>query len=194
MELQPGDILLTRSNGLIGGIIRVGEYIHVDGWREAMGRFWRWAKYRQPLSSTPHDPAWVNHAAVYVGNGEVIEALAQGLVRSPVSKYHPTQFIVIKLEAIKPGVDDAHREDLIEFADAEADRHDKYGWFSIFSIIVQILTPLKLNLTWKDSMICSAFAARCLEHAGVTLPMWDPYVVTPADLSRNFPTVLPTEG
>lgn len=182
MDLLPGDLLLTRSEGLIGALIRFGERVKVHGWFEAIKRaLLTLVHHGIPEEMT--DITWVNHAAVYVGDGKIIEALANGLTENPVDKYAPGTYRIVRLADALPGVTDADRQHLVDFARFELARHDKYGWFSIFSIVVQLTTPVKLDVSFDGAIICSAFAAKCWEHAGMTLPTLSATTTMPSDLA-----------
>ena len=77
-EYAPGDFILTHSSGLFGRLIRLGESL----------RYWgEDAKYAR----------W-NHAALIVSvEGDLIEALSTGVIRSPISRYTPTEYYLIHL-------------------------------------------------------------------------------------------------
>jgi hypothetical protein len=174
---QLGDLWLTRSEGFVGRAIRFGARIRYHGWRYAL-RSLGAAIVRRRFDESPDDPCWGNHVAVYVGNGQLIEALASGLTLSPVGNYPAGTFRVLALNAT-----DGQRDDAVAFARAELAKHPRYGWLSIASIVVQLVTPTKLDLSWDGTMICSAFAARVWEHAGKTLPILSPGTTMPADLA-----------
>lgn len=184
-DLQPGDLLLVHSGGLVGALIRFGENVRYHGWKHAfavaVGR----------AVEKPEDPCWANHVAVYIGNGQVIEALANGLNESPADKYvlegdhncTATPARIAELASVRPEVTAEERAALVAFAQDQLAKHDDYGWLSIASIILQILTPAKLDLSWDGAMICSAFAGRCWEHAGVILSTRSALTTMPADLA-----------
>lgn len=176
-DLQLGDVLLVRDTGIIPSLIRLGENVRYHGWKVALRRFF--GRETEPLD----DPCWPNHAAVYVGNDCVIEAEAKGLTLSPVEKYKPGQYQVAALAKVQPDTADIERTALVLFARSQLAKHVKYGWLSIATIVAQLLTPVKLDLSWDGSMICSAFAALCWEHAGVTLPTRSAMTTMPADLA-----------
>ena len=174
---QPGDLWLTRSEGMIGALIRFGERVKYHGWLRAFGRAWQ-TMWHRAIPEDPTDPCWANHVAVYVDDGHLIEALARGLTLSPASKYAPGTFRVLHLVA-----SDDERAALVHFARVELAKHARYGWLGILSIVVQLLTPTRLDLSWDGTMICSAFGARCWEHAGQSIPTLSPFTTMPADLA-----------
>lgn len=178
-DLQPGDLLWTRSEGVVGALIRFGARVRYHGWRAAIARAVSGLGQRD-IVEDPTDISWGNHI-VMVCNGSLIEALAHGLTRSPLTKY-PT-YRVLPLCTVFPDVTDQDRGAAVRFAERSLAAGDRYGWLDIASIVIQLLTPLKLDLTWGSSMICSAAGARFWEHAGVTLLTPNPFTTTPADLA-----------
>lgn len=173
--LKPGDLLLCRSNGLVGALIRFGERLRVHGWATALRRT------LTPAEETPDDPSWCNHVAVYVGDGSLIEALADGLNRTPLDRYKADSYRVARLAWAAHSVGPFERQDLVTFAETQLARHDRYGWLSIASIVVQLLTPIRLDVSWDGALTCSGFAAQCWEHAGVTLATRSSLTTMPSD-------------
>lgn len=188
----PGDLLLCHSKGFIGALIRFGENVRYHGWRHAL----RVAVGL--VAEDPDDPCWANHVAVYVGNGHIIEAESKGLVLSSVDKYSPLDehnctaapYRLAPLASVRPAVTADDRAALVAFAQAQLDRHGRYGWLSIASIVLQILTPSKLDLSWDGALICSAFGAQCWEHAGVTISTRSALTTMPADIAAMGRPVL----
>lgn len=183
VPLLPGDVLLTRSTGVVGALIRFGERTHYHGWWNALRHAAAWL-VGAAAHPRPDDPAWCNHAAVYVGDGMVIEALAGGLTLSPISKYGVADYRIARLQTAEPTAGLFERQAAVAYARAMLERHCSYGWLSIASIILQLLTPTRLDISWDGAMICSAFAAQCWEHAGVILPTRSSLTTMPADFWR----------
>lgn len=180
MDTKPGDLLYTRSVGLVGGLIRFGEDIRYHGWLEALRNAW----YRLVLHDDlvpESDLCWGNHIVV-VGDGYLIEALAQGVTRSPLSKYSDKTALVLPLEKVLPGATDSDRAKVVRFAEQQLALHAQYSWLGIASIIIQLITPTRLDISWDGQVICSALGGRAWEHAGVILPTKSPYTTMPADL------------
>lgn len=173
--MQAGDLLYCRSTGLVGSLIRFGQDIRYKGWKRAIGHAIGRREYQ------PDDLCWGNHIAV-VSNGSIIEAGAKGLVRSPVTKYGVTNSIILPLADVCPAASVVQRQAVVDFAERELAAKDGYSWLGIASIILQLLTPTKLDIAWDGTMICSAFGARAWEHAGVTVPTLSAYTTMPADL------------
>jgi hypothetical protein len=192
--LAAGDILLVRSHGAIPALIRYGERVRCQRWPAAL--YWL-AKCVLRISQPdqPGDPWYISHAAVALGDGRLVEALANGLTLSAESKYSSTPTVVVRLEELLPDIDPARRSRVRLFALDQYGRHDRYGWLSIASIVLQLLTPLRLDLSWDGALICSAFAAQCAEHAGYVLPTRSALTTMPSDVARFAPQPsTPTEA
>ncbi|HEX3539668.1 MAG TPA: hypothetical protein VHT75_04415 [Acidimicrobiales bacterium] len=181
-ELQPGDLLWTRSAGVVGALIRFGERIHHHGWRSTIARAVSTVVHAR-IPEDPMDLSWGNHIAVYVGDNQVIEALADGLTLDSLDHYGPDKYRPLPLAAVRADATDVDRARLVAFARRELADKDRYGWLAIASIVVQLLTPLRLDVSVDGTMICSAFGARCWEHAGVIIPTRSPYTTFPSDLA-----------
>ena len=188
--VQAGDVLLVRRAGTVAWLIRLGERARYAGWPRTL----RWlAESAVGVAGPdgPADPWWPNHAAVVVSPTEVIEAQAQGLVSTPLARFDTSHVAVLRLDDVQPFATQLERTNLVRFARAQLARHGSYGWLSILSIVVQLLTPAKLDISWDGSLTCSAFAAQCLEHAGVTLPTRSSLTTMPADLAAMIPKTRP---
>ena len=171
----PGDVILTHSqHGLFGQLIRFGEAL----------------RYR---SKDDKPYAWFNHAAVVIsqdpGNGKprVAEALGSGIQKSPASKYRPEWFAYIDVDARQ-----GDRDQIVQFAEREAEVHEPYGFLQIATIAVSLLAGGRLTVGMDGSEICSALAAKALRGAGY---WWerggqivDETYLTPADLAAGFHT------
>lgn len=181
-SLLPGDLILVyRNSGIVGFLICFGQRVKYTGWAAAL----RWARrfVFARAGYDPRDPLDGHHIAVYIGAGQIIEALAKGLTMSRlVDKYHPEDYDVLPLAQANPRAGALDRDQATTFALAELARKASYSWLSIASIVLQLLTPLRLDVSWGGAMICSAFGARCWEHAGVVLPTLSAATTMPADL------------
>ena len=187
--LLAGDVILVRSHGPIGSLIRFGERVRYLGWLVAL----LWLVkciLRIARPDEPTDPWWVSHAAVCVGDG-LVEAQAAGLQAVPLSKYDGAETVVVRLADLRPDVTTADRSRLVLFARAQLALHGRYGWLSIGSIVLQLITPLRLDVSWDSALTCSAFAAQCLEHAGVLLATRSSLTTMPADLAFMASTATP---
>ena len=84
---------------------------------------------------------------------------------------------------------DVNRTHEVEFA--QACLHNHYGWLTIVSIALSLLTGSKLGFGVDGQEICSALVARCLERTGEIFPT-DPWHIMPADLAKYY-GVLPED-
>jgi hypothetical protein len=175
-DLLPGDVILVQGSGFVDSVIRFGQRKTHKGWIYAIKK---WRK----KEVDPTEPTSVAHCAVYVGNGFLIEALAGGLTLSPLSKYDNQPHLIAHLATAYPDVTDHGRQQLVLFARESLKRHDSYGWLSIMSIIGEMITPMKFDISWDGAIICSAFAAQCWEHAGMILSTASSLTTVPADIA-----------
>lgn len=156
-DYSPGDLVFAHGKGFISAAIRL-----VQSWR-----------------SPKADAHW-NHVAILshkIGDEwQVIQAQGKGVVMCPLSDVAPGgSFEVVAC----PAVD---REKVTEFACSQ--EGVKYGYLTVASIILNVVTPKRLALRKPGTWICSALAAACLWYAGwYESENWpDLYQVSPADL------------
>ena len=153
-----GDLVFCHSKGIISRAIRLGELIR---WRS--GATW-------------------NHVAIIDsvdGNSAtVIQAEAHGVTNDK------------QLSSVSPGghylvvspPDGIDRNRLLAFARQEVGA--SYGFISIASLVINILSPGWISFRWTNSWICSAISAESL-RAGGWLHRWsDVDQVTPAQLAE----------
>jgi hypothetical protein len=118
-----------------------------------------------------------NHAALIAGaDGTIIEATGRGIKRDNIRKYRRRDYYLVRLEM---EADD--RAEAVAYANAMADRHERYGYLTIFAIVLRIVTRLRLVIKVDGTLICSEFVARSLSQGG---RIWykDTSLITPADL------------
>ena len=163
---SPGDFLFTHGTSWTSRLIRFGEKIRYWGPDK---KFTRW-----------------NHVAIFINEGgDIIEALGGGVQQRNIAVYRQTEYHVVHLE----NVVDVNRVHEVEFA--RACLNDHYGWLTIVSIALSLLTGSKLGFGVDGQEICSALVARCLERTGEIFPT-DPWHIMPADLAKYF-NVQPTD-
>lgn len=158
---EPGDILMVRTNHFVSKLIRFGQ--------RGYGK----------------DAAQWNHVAIYIGNGEIVEALTSGIVRGYASKYPSSD---VRKIAVKPcggglGLGEAGtamRMNAVTFAISCVG--EKYGFLTIFGIACKVLTKGKIDINVQGTSICSGLAARSLERMGYDFNPYDPAELTPAYL------------
>jgi hypothetical protein len=119
-------------------------------------------------------------------DGEIVEALGRGVVREHASKYVSKDYVVVHSGA------DAHDVKSIRgFADWVTAHRARYGWLTIASLAVTMLTGAKLAFFIDGEFICSGFVARAMERTGAIFTR-DPVHITPADLAKYYSVNPPT--
>lgn len=174
---KPGDLVFAHGKGVISRSIRIAEWLQ---WlRHAIAIFARTGKW------TPRDRGnTFNHVAIIdeVRNGEifVIQAESRGVTGSG---HHRR-----RLEDVSPGgsyeivqpPSKASRARILAFARGEVG--SSYGFFTIASDALNVITPGWMTFRWTASWTCSGLAGEALRHGG-WLHRWpDIYQVTPAQL------------
>jgi hypothetical protein len=149
--------------------------IHGNGFISRAIRFGQRLRVRKPFN-------YWNHAAVVMGGLSdggllVIEAGAHGVQWGKVIPGPDAQVVSAPGGLAACG-----------FAKAAVGR--RYGFLTIASIILDLLTPRFIDVKRPGTFICSGLVARALEHGGYILPMgWDPDQVMPAELGQHFNAV-----
>jgi uncharacterized protein YycO len=159
---RQGDFILTHSTGLYGTLIRFGEGL----------RYW----------GTDAQFAHWSHAAIFVDDdGTIIEALGGGVQKRNISVYRDTEYVVVYLPESTCRPDRQHAGDFAEFC-----LSDKYGWLTIVSIGLSLLTGGKFGFGIDGQQICSALVARSIERIGEIFKESEPWHIMPADLAKHF--------
>lgn len=156
-----GDLIFCHSTGVISRAIRMAEWV-------------RWRK-----GST------YNHVAILdvhqLDGWSVIQAESRGVTRGA------------KLSTIAPGgtysivglPTGCNRAEVLAFARAQVGR--RYGFVTIVSCLLTILTPGAVNFMLGSTWICSAVAAESLRCGGWIHDWPDLYQCTPAQLWEALP-------
>lgn len=165
---RPGDFILTHGKSWTSRLIRFGERLRYRG---ADRKYARW-----------------NHAAIFVdAQGNIVEALGAGVQRRNISVYKDTEYHVVRLENVS---EDDRRQ---ECGFAMHCLRDRYGYLTIVSIGLSLLTGSKFGFGVDGQEICSALVARSLERTGEIFPR-DPWHIMPADLAKYFNVEPPGPG
>lgn len=169
-QYAPGDFILTHNNGFLARLIRFGQSL----------RFW--GKDRKYIR-------W-NHAAMIVtGDGAIIEALGKGVVMNRLEKYTPTEYQLVSIDTIVAAP--ADRSQVVAFARWAL--NEPYGFVTIISIALSLLTGCKFNFGFDGQCICSGLVARALERTNAIFER-TPSHMTPADLAKKFNVEPPPKG
>lgn len=159
-EAQAGDIVLCSDVGAVAAAIRFGQRFRV-----------------------PKAYCWTNHVAVLTDRDAdgwfVVEATGHGVERNALDCAGRHGFVVVNT-----GVDEAHRSQVVSFALSQVGQ--RYGWLTIASIVLDLLTPARLNLQRARTWICSALAARSVEHGGRLYDDVSPFQIMPAQLAQRY--------
>lgn len=160
-DLHAGDFLLTgvRSQSLISWAIKVGS---------------RLRRFSAPFRRFSHA------ALVIAEDGELAEALGRGVTRSPLSKYEPFDYVIVRT-----GVDDHDRAQILSYADSVLKERTKYGFVTIAGLALYCFTGAQLCIQRAGTAICSGFVSDALTRAGYIWPR-PPFSMMPADLARYF--------
>lgn len=162
---NPGDILFFHSKGFVGAMIRLGERLR-----------------------HPTQPHWVNHVGVCVeddGDGlpRIVQAGANGVAYAYL-KDIDAEYEVVSADAF-PTVTDVEIDRYAVICQAHDLVGAKYGWLTILSIVVNVLTPRWIRIPdfrRGTTYICSAAAAWCLHAGGADIDTYDLYQIMPSEL------------
>lgn len=167
LDPEPGDFILTHGAELFSQLIRFGQQLRFRG------------------ADRPY--TYWNHAALIVSaDGAIVEALGTGVERRSIADYDPTQYTLVRITA--------SAEDRAEAATfAERNVGHPYGWTTIVSIALSLLTGAKFSFGFNGQLICSGLVARALER---TTAIFDdePSHIMPAQLAKLYGAIPPSPG
>ena len=158
---QPGDFVLVKSKTFQAKLIRLGQWLRFRGDDR---RYIGWS-----------------HAAMIVGgDGMLVEAVGSGVRSMHIDHYKDVEYKVVDISAL---VEEPDREEVVAFANWCLD--ERYGYMTIISITVAILTGSKLIFGIDGQNICSGLVARALERTRAIFQRASSHI-TPADLAKMF--------
>ena len=153
-----GDIVLVHGHGVVDRLIQFGERIRDS--KEA---------------------SYYNHAAYIVGsNGLLLQATGRGI---EFGNFY-TSFATDETLVIPNPLGRFQTQDALKFANSCI--NVKYGYLEIVSIGCDLLTPHFIHFKSGNTLICSEFVAKILEHGGWISPKLDTSHVMPSDLYNYF--------
>jgi len=156
---QPGDFILTHNPSWSAKLVQIGQRLRYHG---ADSKYAYW-----------------NHTALIVDEqGHIIEALGSGIAQTQLAKYTPTEYHVVHIDA---SVED--RQEAVNFARACIGQH--YGWLTIVSIALSLLTGTKFSFGFDGQQICSGLVARALERSTAIFRP-EPSHIMPAYLAKYY--------
>lgn len=167
-SFQPGDFILTHGEAFFSRLIRFGQHLRFRG---SDAKYCHW-----------------NHAALVVSpDGDLIEALGSGVQRSHLSKYGPREYHLVRIDGLGDARD---RAQVVAFADWCLG--ETYGYATIVSIALSLLTGGTFNFGFDGQMICSGLVAGALCRTDAIFTRSSSHIL-PADLAKYF-RVEPPEG
>ena len=114
------------------------------------------------------------------GDGMLVEAVGSGVRSMHIDHYKDVEYKVVDISAL---VEEPDREEVVAFANWCLD--ERYGYMTIISITVAILTGSKLIFGIDGQNICSGLVARALERTRAIFQRASSHI-TPADLAKMF--------
>lgn len=156
-SLQTGDILLSTSNSLVSGAIRLAT--------------------NSPIS----------HAAIYIGNGEVVEAITDGVVLQSLEEALRDDTVSVAFRY--PNLTEAQGLLIKDFVGKNLGTPYNYWGIvkgSPFFIAHSHSRIYRVDLRTRDnsSFFCSQLVIAAYQQAGVPITSEQPNLVTPGDLAR----------
>jgi uncharacterized protein YycO len=164
---KPGDFILTHGDEWTSKLIRFGQSLRYRG---AAAKYTYW-----------------NHTALVVDSaGALVEALGTGVAKRSIHDYDPTQYTVVRI--------DASDEDRLEAATfATTSIGAEYGWLTIASLGLSLLTGGKFAFAFDGQLICSGLVARSLERT-TAIFKHDAARIMPAELAEIYAVEPPAPG
>jgi hypothetical protein len=164
---RPGDFILT----------------HGDDWTSQLIRFGQSLRYRGTSAKYTY---WNHTALVVTDDGAIVEALGTGVARRSIHDYDGTQYTVVRIEA-----SDEDRLEAAAFASASVGAD--YGFVTIASIALSLVTGGKFAFAVDGQLICSGLVARSLERT-TAIFKHDPARIMPAELAEIYQVDPPSPG
>jgi len=156
---QPGDFILTHGSAWTSTLIHWGQGL----------------RYRGPTAKY----AYWNHTALIVDrDGMIVEALGTGVAARSIHDYDAAQYTVVRIEA-----SDEDRAEAAAFA-----RYcigSDYGFLTIVSIAISLITGGTFAFAFDGQLICSGLVARALERT-TAIFKHDPARIVPAELAETY--------
>lgn len=164
---QPGDFILTHGGKLYDRLTQWAQSLRMHGGDR---KYTRW-----------------NHAAILVDtHGAIIEADGKGVCLENLSKYQPTEYYLVHIDASQED-----RAEEVSFARSCLGK--PYGKVTICSIFLSLITGTTLAFGLDGTEICSGLVAQSLVRTNVIFDK-DPTHIMPADLAKYFKVEPPAKG
>lgn len=157
--VKPGDFFLVHGDNVFSRLIQFGQSLRFKG-------------------EDKHFTYWT-HAGMFLNElGDIIEAEGVGVAENHISYYKDQKYVIVHINA-----SDADRQEMVDFV--KSCSGDQYGWGTIASIGLSLLTGLKFSFGFDGQEICSGLVCRALERTSF-IPKTDASHTTPADLAKAF--------
>jgi uncharacterized protein YycO len=164
-EYQVGDFILCHRKGFASWCIRFGQD-------------------HSPRFAGHREYGYWSHAALIVSEeGDLVEALTKGVVRSHISDYQDVEYTLVRVHAAP-----LDQEEILRFANKVVG--DEYGWTTIVCVGLGLMTGGDLTFGFEGHMICSGLVALAEERAGAVFDRLAEDIV-PADLARYYDVKVP---
>lgn len=156
-----GDFGLVSIKGGVGFLIRVGQFLNGDGFRD------------------------YEHAFIYVGDGKIVEAEPGGALISDLAEYDGRS-IIWSTDLIP--LTDEQRALIVQSALAqEGTPYSFLDYLAIALYRLGIKHPgVAKRVESSKHLICSQLVALDYEHAGIPVTDLPPYLVTPGKLLNHL--------
>lgn len=169
--LKKGDIILTGKDSVWAAF-----YIQVSNvlTRKIKHRFW-------------------SHAAIYKGDGKLIEAQPAGIIERDIQDYL-NDGSLIRAFRHRYITDEALLDRLIEKCESKVG--DKYGWGGLVFFTLSSFTPISLNFVFENPIVdqwlkfdnkyfCSELIVDSYDEIGYPVSPFDGWRVKPSDFISN---------
>jgi hypothetical protein len=166
-DAQPGDLVFCHSAGVVGAGIRLVERFRraYSGAAEAPGDNWNHVAVLVSVKGRRNNPA----------NWTVLQAEGKGVAAAALSSVAPGgNYEIVRL----PVTCEASK--VTKFMRAQTG--SRYGFVTVASILVTLLTPRFFDVMKPGTWICSAVAAESMRYGGWLHNWGDLYTVSPAEL------------
>lgn len=155
----PGDFGLVSIKGGVGFLIRIGQWLNGDGFRN------------------------YEHAFVYVGDGKIVEAEPGGALISDLAEYDGRP--IMWSTGLIPLTDEQRRLIVQSALAQEGTPYSFLDYLAIGLYRLHIKHPgVAKRVEDSKHLICSQLVALDYEHAGIHLTDFPPYLVTPGKLTN----------
>lgn len=134
-------------------------------------------RFRGPARAYAH---WSHAALIVNAEGTLVEAEGTGVRRSPLGKYHQSEYHLIRMDG---RLDDRQR--LAAAGMAERWVGDAFGYLVMLDLTIWLLTGVPVRWARRDHQVCSGLVARALAAGGQRFGRNAAFML-PADLAEAY--------